>query len=132
MSTKIGYERMLLSEGKEPSFGYALFDDKIVSYHEGSKNAYSYRQISRLFETKSFILLHLKHQLYVTIEKSNLNACAEEVKAFLLNKPLLVKKKKFIKCTNDKQWSLIFLIALIAVSVAGVVIGAILRANLSI
>ena len=129
-STKIGYERMLLSEGKEPSFDYALFDDRIVSYHEGLKKEYFYHQITRFFETKSFILLHLGHHMYITVEKSSLNASAEEVKAFLISRYTLVKKKKFINCANDKKWALIFLIALIAVSSVGVVTGLILKARL--
>ena len=124
---KIGYERMLISEGKEITLNYELFEDKMVSYNDELKREHSYHQITKFFETKHFILLHLKHNLYVTIEKNNLNASVDEVKTFLMNKCTLVKKKKFINCSNDKKWSLVFLIALIAVSVIGVVVGIVLK-----
>ena len=39
------------------------------------------------------------------------------------------KKKKFINCANDKKWSLVFLIALIVVSVIGTVVGLVLKNN---
>ena len=59
----------------------------------------------------------------------NLNASVDEVKAFLMNKCTLVKKKKFINCANDKKWSLVFLIALIVVSVVGMILGLVLKLN---
>ena len=65
----------------------------------------------------------------VTIEKNNLNLSVDEVKDFLMNKCTFVKKKKFINCTNDKKLSLVFLIALIVVSVIGTVVGLVLKIN---
>ncbi len=126
---KIGYERMVISEGKESTLNHELFEDKIVSYNDELKREHFYHQITKFFETKNFILLHLQHNLYITIEKSNLNASAEEVKAFLMNKCTLVKNKKFINCANDKKWSLVFLTALIIVSVIGTVAGIVLKIN---
>ena len=128
-SVKISYERGLISAGKECTLNYELFDDRIVSCVDGLKREYFYHQITKLFETKNFILLHLQHNLYITIEKSSLSASADEVKTFLINKCTLVKKKKFINCANDKKWSLIFLIALIAVSVIGTVVYLVLKMN---
>lgn len=121
--TKIGYERMIISEGKEPTIEYELFEDKIVSHNDGKTREYFYPQVTKLFETKNFILLHLKHDLHVTIEKNGLSASADEVKTFLMNKCTSVKKKKFINCENAKKQSFVFLIALIVVSVAGIAIG---------
>lgn len=126
---KIGYERNLISAGKESTLNYELFEDKIVSYVDELKREYFYHQITKFFETKDFILLHLQHNLHITIEKNNLRASVDEVKAFLTNKCTLVKKKKFINCANDKRWSLVFLIALIVVSVIGTVIGLVLKIN---
>ncbi len=126
---KIGYERNLISAGKESTLNYELFEDKIVSYVDELKREYFYHQITKFFETKDFILLHLQHNLHITIEKNNLSASVDEVKAFLTNKCTLVKKKKFINCANDKKWSLVFLIALIVVSVIGTVIGLVLKIN---
>ena len=40
-----------------------------------------------------------------------------------------MKKKKFINCANDKKWSLVFLIALIVVSVVGMILGLVLKLN---
>ncbi len=128
-SIKIGYERMVISEGKEVTLNYELFEDKVISHNDELKREYFYHQITKFFETKNFILLHLQHNLYVTIEKNNLNASVDEVKAFLMNKCNLVKKKKFINCANDKNWSLVFLIALIVVSVIGTVVGLVLKIN---
>lgn len=128
-SVKISYERNLISAGKESTLNHELFEDKIVSHVDELKREYFYHQITKFFETKNFILLHLQHNLYITIEKNNLNASAEEVKAFLMNKCTLVKNKKFINCTNDKKWSLVFFTALIVVLVIGTVSGIVLKIN---
>lgn len=119
----VNYERELISVGKDRALSYELFDDKIVASVEGRERDFFYDQITKLCETKHFLLLHLKHQLFITIEKSGLNGSPDEVKAFLLTKCTQVKKKKFIDCSNDKKWSLIFLIALIVVSVIGCIVG---------
>lgn len=128
-SIKINYERNLISAGKESTLNYELFDDKIVLHVDELKREYFYHQITKFFETKNFILLHLQHNLHITIEKNNLNASVDEVKNFLMNKCTLVKKKKFINCANDKKWSLVFLIALIVVSIIGIVVGFVLKIN---
>ena len=126
---KIGYERMVISEGKEITPNFELFEDKIVSHNDELKREYFYHQITRFFETKNFVLLYLQHNLHVPIEKNNLNASVDEVKSFLMEKCTLVKKKKFINCSNDKKWSLVFLIALIVVSIIGTVVGLVLKIN---
>ena len=128
-SIKINYERNLISAGKESTLNYELFEDKIVSHVDELKREYFYHQITKFYETKNFILLHLQHNLHITIEKDNLNASVDEVKAFLMNKCTLVKEKKFINCANDKKWSLVFLIALIVVSVVGMILGLVLKLN---
>jgi len=126
---KINYERSLISAGKENVLNYELFEDKIVSHVDELKREYFYHQITKFFETKNFILLHLQHNLYITINKNSLNANVDEVKAFLIGKCTRVKKKKFIDCSNDKKWSLIFLIAIIVLSVVGSVIATVLKLN---
>lgn len=128
-AVKINYERNIISAGKESTLHYELFEDKIVSHIDELKREYFYHQITKFFETKNFILLHLQYNLHITIEKTNLNASVDEVKSFLMNKCTLVKKKKFINCSNDKKWSLAFLIALIVVSVIGTVVGLVLKIN---
>ena len=128
-SIRIGYERMVISEGKEVTLNYELFEDKVISHNDELKREYFYHQITKFFETKNFIFLHLQHNLYVTIEKNNLNASVDEVKSFLMNKCTLVKKKKFINSANDKKWSLVFLIALIVVSNVGMFVGLALKIN---
>ncbi|MBQ8741655.1 MAG: hypothetical protein IJY79_08935 [Clostridia bacterium] len=126
---KIGYERVVISAGKESTLHYELFEDKIVSHIDELKREYFYHQITKFFETKNFILLHLQYNLHITIEKSSLNASVDEVKSFLMNKCTLVKKKKFINCSNDKKWSLVFLISLIVVSLIGTVVALLLKIN---
>ncbi len=120
---KINYERNLISAGKESSFHHELFEDKIVSYIEGVKREYFYYQITKFYETKNLILLHLKHNLYITINKNTLSASADEVKSFLMRRCSLVKKNRFVNCSDDKKWSLAFFISLIVICVVGVVAG---------
>ncbi len=129
-STKIGYERNLLSAGKEATLNYTLFDNKIISCVDEFKREYKYNQITKFFETKSFLLLHLKHNMYITVDKTSINANIDEVKAFLIKKCTLVKKKKFINCSNNKKLSLVYLIALIALSIIGTTVSVILKYNL--
>ncbi len=128
-STKIGYERTLISAGKEISTNYELFEDKVVTDSEGVKREYFYHQITKFFETKNFLLLHLQHNLYLTINKNDLHANVNEVKSFLIQKCLLVKKKKFINCSNDKKWTLCLLILLTVFSVIGTIISGVLKFN---
>ena len=118
---KASYEKALISEGKEVLLKFDLFEDKIVLHREEAKREYFYHQVTKLFETKSFIMLHLQHNLHITIEKSSLNADVEEVKAFVINKCNNVKKKKFVNCVNDEKWSIVFMIALFVVAIAGAV-----------
>ena len=126
-AVKINYERMIISAGKESITQYELFEDKIVAHVDELKREYSYYQITKFFETDNFILLHMQPDLFITLEKSSLNADAEEVKSFLMNKCLLVKKKKFINCSKDKMRALVFLIASFVVSVAGTAFAIILN-----
>jgi len=51
----------------------------------------------------------------------------DEVKLFLINKCLQVKKKKFINCSNDKKLALAFLIELAVITVVGTVVAIILK-----
>lgn len=71
----------------------------------------------------------MQHNLYILIEKNSLNASVDEVKSFLIEKCTLVKKKKFVDTFNAKKWSLIFLIAMIVVSVIGAVFGIVLKSQ---
>ncbi len=128
-STKIDYERTLISAGKEISTSYELFEDRVVTDSEGVKREYFYYQITKFFETKNFLLLHLQHNLYITINKNNLNANVDEVKNFIIQKCPLVKKKKFINCSNDKKWTLRLLILLVVFSVIGTIISLIIKFN---
>ena len=67
---KINYERNLISAGKESTLNYELFEEKIVSHVDELKREFFYHQITKFFETKNFILLHLQHNLHLTIEKT--------------------------------------------------------------
>jgi len=122
-ATKISYERNLISAGKESNMQHELFEDKIVSHIDELKREYFYHQISKLYETKNFLLLHLKHNLFITINKNYLNASADQVKSFLMRKCSLVKKNKFINCSNDKKWALAFFVSLIVICIIGIVAG---------
>lgn len=128
-ATKIGYERIVISQGEDTPMQHKLFEDKIVSNNDGLTREYSYNQITKFFETKKFLLLHLQHNLHLSIEKNNLNANVDEVKAFLINKCTRVKKKKFIKCSNNKKWATVFYLSLIIICVIGIIVGVELKSN---
>ena len=113
----VNYERSLLANGKDITISIELFTDKIVSYGDGSKREYHYTQVSQLFENEHFLLLHLKHNLYIIFCKDNLNNI-EEIKTFLIQQCTLVKKKKFISCQNDKKWVFALSIAMAVISFA--------------
>ncbi len=116
-NAKTSYERGILNAGKEASVQHELLEDKIISIGEGGKREWLYTQVTGLFESKNLLLLHLKLNLYIMIDKSTLNADAEEVKAFLIERCRFAKKKKFTNCANDKRTALILLVILIALSV---------------
>lgn len=126
---KIEYERGVLINGGDNTIHYELFEDKIVSKREGLKREYFYYQVTGLFETNNFILLHLKHNLHVTINKDNLDANVDEVKSFLLKKCVAVDKKKFIDCCHDKQWSVVLLVLLCVVCVIASIAALVLSQN---
>lgn len=118
---KISYERTYVSNGKEATLKYDYFDDNIVSHMDALEREYSYDKVSKFFETKHFLMLHLQHNLYITVEKNSLNANVDDVKKFFIDKCVNVKKKKFVNCVNDEKWSIIFLIVFIIVAVGGAV-----------
>lgn len=124
---KNGYERMIASLGtaRLEKSKYELFEDKIVSNYSTAKTEYLYSQVTGLFETKHFLILMLQHGLCHTLEKSTFEN-VDDVKAFLLKRCTVVKKRKFQSCKNDKKWALGLLIALIALSIIGTVLGFIL------
>lgn len=122
-ATKIGYERMEFTGNAEYPMHHELFEDKIVSYNYGVKNDYFYHQVTSFYETKNLLLLQLKYNLCITLNKNNLNANADEVKSFLMRKCSLVKKNRFVNCSKDKKWSLAFFISLIVICVIGTVAG---------
>jgi len=125
---RIGYEKAVLSEGaKKPTHYNELLADRVVSNLDELKREFFYYQVTGFFETDNFLLLHLKHNLFIILEKSSLNANVDEVKLFLINKCLQVKKKKFINCSNDKKLALAFLIELAVITVVGTVVAIILK-----
>ncbi len=126
---KVGYERTVLTGGGELTVRYALLEDKIIAYSGEAARDIFYEQVTKFYETNSFLLLYLKHNVYVTIEKSGLNASIEDVKSFLAKKCTAVKKKKFIDCSGDKKWSVLFLMAMIVVAAIGTIAGLVLKSN---
>ena len=52
---KISYERNLISAGKDSTLKYELFEDRIVSSVDELKREYFYNQITKFYETKSFL-----------------------------------------------------------------------------
>lgn len=123
---KQNYERYCFSAGKESVANELLYEDRIVSSMDGQKREYYYHQITQFFESKNLLLLHLKHQLYIIINKETLNADVDEVKAFLIEKCSKARNKKFINCSNDQSWCLILLIGTISFYAIGAIVSIIL------
>ena len=115
------YKRALIAAGKEETFEYELFEDKVVSNMEGLKREHLYSGITGLFESEKMLLLHLQKQLYITVDKTTLNADVNEVKAFLLDKCTLVKKKRFKNCANAKNLCIAMMVATGVIVAAGII-----------
>ena len=75
-----------------------------------NKREFFYFQINGLFETDNLLLMRLQYNLYLDLNKIALNADPQAVKAFLIQKCPMVKKKKFIDCSNSRRLSFIFLL----------------------
>lgn len=123
------YERNLISMGKEPTAFEKLCDDAIVTVSEGLEREHSYQQITKFLETKNLLLLHLQLNLYIILDKNTLNAGVEEVKAFLVEKCPLVKKKEFVDCSDAPRWNFGLMIATTVVSVIGFILACVAKAN---
>lgn len=126
---KRNYERRLISAGEEETFYGKLYEDKIVWGVKELERNYSYHQIRKLYETKRFLILQMQMNLHLIVDKAAMNADVDEAKAFLIQKCTLVKRKKFVDCSNDRKLSLIFLLLLIFSAAAGIVISLLLKHN---
>ena len=107
---KINFQRTMLSYGSEHRQITELYEDKILSSFGKNKREFFYFQINGLFETDNLILMRLQYNLYLELNKIALNADPQVVKAFLIQKCPMVKKKKFTDCSNSRRLSFIFLL----------------------
>ena len=129
---KRGYERSLIASGKECVVNKSLCENSIVSCADGLKREHYYNQITGLFESKNLLLLHLQHGVYIIINKQNLSANVDEVKAFLFEKCSRVWNKKFINCSNDKKWCVILLVLTIIFGVIRFVVSNVLNIDVNL
>lgn len=109
-AAKINFQRTMLSYGSEHRQITELYEDKILSSFGKNKREFFYFQINGLFETDNLLLMRLQYNLYLDLNKIALNADPQAVKAFLIQKCPMVKKKKFIDCSNSRRLSFIFLL----------------------
>ena len=125
-STKKGasltYKRNLFSYGNETRTTSAFYDDKILATFGKNEKEFFYHQVSGFFETGSLILLRLKYNMFLALDKSALNADPQVVKAFLIQKCPMVKKKKFTDCSNNHRLSFIFLMISLATAAAAIIV----------
>ena len=110
-SVKIGWERSLIPSGEAMKVKNELGEEKIFAYWVENRQEISYDQVAELRETNSFLLLHLKHGVHITLEKKSLNADVNAVKAFLLDKCTKIKKKRFVNCSCARKWCMAMLVA---------------------
>lgn len=105
---KIHYQRMLENyNGRIPHNVIEINDKEIVTKEIGSKNKanYSFEQIIGIFETKNQIVLKLKYNLGLIIDKNNLTGgTQEELVSFLYSVCPNIKNKKIIQVTKEKKY----------------------------
>ena len=119
---QLNYKRSLFSYGNDNRTTTALYDDKILATFGKNEKEFFYHQVSGFFETGSLILLRLKYNMFLALDKSALNADPQAVKAFLIQKCPMVKKKKFTDCSNNHRLSFIFLMMSLATAAAAIIV----------
>lgn len=119
---QLNYKRSLFSYGNDNRTTTALYDDKILATFGKNEKEFFYHQVSGFFETGSLILLRLKYNMFLALDKSALNADPQVVKAFLIQKCPMVKKKKFTDCSNSHRLLFIFLMISFATAAAAITV----------
>lgn len=119
---QLNYKRSLFSYGNDNRTTTALYDDKILATFGKNEKEFFYHQVSGFFETESLILLRLKYNMFLALDKSGLNADPQAVKAFLIQKCPMVKKKKFTDCSNNHRLLFIFLMISFATAAAAIIV----------
>lgn len=119
---QLNYKRSLFSYGNDNRTTTALYDDKILTTFGKNEKEFFYHQVSGFFETGNLILLRLKYNMFLALDKSGLYADPQAVKAFLIQKCPMVKKKKFTDCSNNRRLSFIFLMISAATSAAAIIV----------
>ena len=119
---QLNYKRSLFSYGNDNRTTTALYDDKILATFGKNEKEFFYHQVSGFFETGNLILLRLKYNMFLALDKSALNADPQAVKAFLIQKCPMVKKKKFTDCSNNHRLLFIFLMISFATAAAAIIV----------
>ena len=119
---QLNYKRSLFSYGNDNRTTTALYDDKILATFGKNEKEFFYHQVSGFFETGSLILLRLKYNMFLALDKSALNADPQAVKAFLIQQCPMVKKKKFTDCSNNHRLLFIFLMISLATAAASIIV----------
>lgn len=97
-----GYKRLLTAQGgAHESCETALYPSEILCSRKSGKCSYKYESIKQIKENKDFLLLQMKYNLYLLIDKQTLNADPNEVCGFLLNTCPCLKKRKIINIEKD-------------------------------
>ena len=102
--SKLPYKRSKsLNNDKDLETTITINNEKIVgTSKKGDVANYEFNQIIGIVETKSFIILKLKYNMGIIINKSNITGgTKEELIQFLLDKCINLKKKKVIQ---SKKW----------------------------
>lgn len=101
---KLSYKRSKsLNNDKDPETTVIINNEKIIgTSKKGDVANYEFNQIIGIVETKNFIILKLKYNVGIIIDKSNITGgTKEELIQFLLDKCINLKKKKLIQ---SKKW----------------------------
>lgn len=112
---KIQYKRMLSCNNGKPAHNIVTINDEniLITGDNGNKSTYSFEQIIGIIETKNLLILKMKYNLGININKNTLTGGnVEELASYLYQKCSNIKKKKIIKTNITKYFELIFTIVL--------------------
>lgn len=112
---KIQYNRMLSCNNGNPVHNVVNINEEniLITGDNGNKSTYSYDQIIGVIETKNLLILKMKYNLGININKNTLTGGnIEDLASYLYEKCPNIKKKKIIKTNITKHFDFLFTILL--------------------
>lgn len=118
----IHYKRSLMLNGGQPTHDSVLFyEDRIQTLEQqtGNKALIRYDAIKVVYETENLLLLGMKYQTFLIVDKRGLSGSREELGQFLYEKCPKLRGKKVRNCKVGRiisriKWVVVLLSLLIA------------------